>query len=201
MNFNIDDYIEVFDNPEGYSNREIWNVIKKRLNLTSCFLDKKGDRLTIINLIKKFYECVPAKNFNYFLSIQDTVSPPELIDEFRTYIVEEYLKKMPKNNELQKLQVLYLQIYLFEILAAMSLVTSTDTIHLSISIFYKIDYIEEVPPLIQNGKNLLYAVLKRINITKDEHTKKSYDKLNVKLLSMKYPTIAQPLQFIVSKYL
>ena len=202
MNFNIDEYVELFNRPlEYYSSRDLWNLIKKRLDLASCFLDRKGDRLTVIHLIKKFYENVPAKNFEHFLEIQDTVSPLELAEQFQHYIIPEYLKKMPKNNELQELQVLYTQVYLFEILAAISLVTSTDTIHLSISIFHNIVYTEDVPPFVENGRNLLYAVLNRLDKAKVAHQRKSYDKLNIKLIQKKYPKIAQPIQFIVSKYL
>ena len=199
MNFSINEYIDLFKNPE-FSNRELWNLIKKRLDLRSCFLDRKGNRLTPINLIKKFYESVPFGNFDYFLDIQDSVSDDELIQQFRNYISSQ-LTKMPKNNELERLQVFYIQVYIFEILCAMSLITTTDTIHFSISIFYNIDYIEEVPPLVQNGKILFGKLLERIDTVKNEYKQKSYDKLNIKLLSMKYPSIAQPLQFIVSKYL
>lgn len=201
MNFNIDEYLELFNRSEGCSNRDLWNLIKKRLNLSSCFYYLKGDRLTVINLIKKFYENVPAKNFEHFLEIQDTVSQGELAEQFQHYIIPEYLKKMPKNNELQQLQIIYTQIYLFEILAAISLVTSTDTIHLSISIFHNIVYTEDVPPFVENGRKLLYAVLNKLNKLKEEHQRKSYDKLNIKLLQKKYPKIAHPLEFIVSKYL
>ncbi len=200
MNFSINEYINLFKNPE-FSNRELWNLIKKRLDLRSCcFLDRKGNRLTPINLIKKFYESVPFGNFDYFLDIQDSVSDDELIQQFRNYISSQ-LTKMPKNNELERLQVFYIQVYIFEILCAMSLITTTDIIHFSISIFYNNDYIEEVPPLVQNGKVLFGKLLERIDTVKNEYKQKSYDKLNIKLLSMKYPSIAQPLQFIVSKYL
>ena len=34
------------------------------------------------------------------------------------YIIPNYLKKMPRENELQELQVIYTQVYLFEILSA-----------------------------------------------------------------------------------
>ena len=199
MNFSINEYIDLFKNPE-FSNRELWNLIKKRLDLRSCFLDRKGNRLTPINLIKKFYESVPFGNFDYFLDIQESVSDDELIQQFRNYTASQ-LNKMPKNNELERLQVFYIQVYIFEILCAMSLITTTDIIHFSISIFYNNDYIEEVPPLVQNGKVLFGKLLERIDKVKNEHKQKSYNKINIKLLSMKYPSIAQPLQFIVSKYL
>ena len=206
MIFSINEYMDLFQhptlggNPEGFSNRELWNVIKKRLNLRSCFLDRKGDRLTPINLIKKFYESVPFDNLDYFLNIQDSVSDDELIQQFRNYTTSQ-LKKMPKNNELERLQIFYIQVYMFEILCAISLVSTTDTIHFSISIFYNIDYTEEVPPLVQNGRELFSMLIRKIDAVKNEHKKKSYDKLNIKLLSMKYPTIAQPIKYIVSKYL
>ena len=201
MNFNIDEYLELFNRPEGYSDRDLWNLIKKRLNLSSCFYDFKGNRLTVINLIKKFYENVPDKNFEHFLEIQDTVSQGELAEQFKNYIIWNYLKKMPKNNELQELQVIYTQVYFFEILSAISLVNSTGMIDLSISIFYKIDYEEDVPPFVINGRNLLKAVLNKLNKVKEQYQRKSYDKLNIKLIQKKYPKIAQPIQFIVSKYL
>ena len=201
MNFNTEEYLELYNHPEGFSYRDLWNLIKKRLDLASSFYDLKGNRLTVINLIKKFYENVQAKNFEYFLEIQDTVSQTELAEQFKNYIIPNYLKKMPRENELQELQVIYTQVYLFEILSAISLVTNTDTIHLSISIFHNIVYTEDVPPFVINGRNLLKAVLTKINKIKEQYQRKSYDKLNIKLLQKKYPKIAQPIQFIVSKYL
>ena len=171
MNFNIDEYVELFNRPlEYYSSRDLWNLIKKRLDLASCFLDRKGDRLTVIHLIKKFYENVQAKNFEHFLEIQDTVSPTELATQFKNYIIPNYLKKMPRENELQELQVIYTQVYLFEILSAISLVTTTDTIHLSISIVYT----EDVPPFVINGRKLLYAVLTKINKIKEQFIVSKY---------------------------
>ncbi len=212
MKFNTYEYDLLLKEKFNYSG--IWNAVKKRLNIeldfsktkrcTKFYMVYKGNKAKAIDLIKEFYENVPAKNLEYFFEIEDSVSPNELATAFVKCIYE-YIKKMPNSNSLQKIQILYTRLYFFETVAAINFILSDegqDNIYMSKSSIYDgFQVHENIPMVVVSFKNELKEILETINPTKEQHKKETIDKINIKLLQKKYPSIAQPLQFIVSKYL
>jgi hypothetical protein len=183
-----------FENPQKLIDR-VWKNMKKT-HVSSIFF-VRNPRLTILDLIKKFCIYFPKIKYEDYVYLDD-LSIEDLGQLFlnnATFTIQTFSEE----TNLQKIQKTYILFYLFEICSVISFVILLKI--KSYELYTKIEQSLYAPVFLNNHIDLFIEIIKRINILKKEHKKQSYDEINIKLLQKKYPSIAQPLQFIVSKYL
>ena len=105
---------------------------------------------------------------------------------------------------LEALQAHYIQLYSIEIIMLGSCIIDTTSLmfdYSNVKICDPDDNINLPPTLLIHDSNMLWKCAKNIKSNQNRYRQKQYDKINLKLISKKYPSLHQPLQYIVSKYL
>jgi hypothetical protein len=210
--YSIDTYLKAFES-KNFSVSQIWNIIKEKHNFSS-FYNENGTRTTILDLIKKFCEFAPVVSIDRFnelneyfsISLRDdvsVVSEKKLLSEFRYHMVQ-YFYSFKCTTILEALQAHYIQLYSIEIIMLGSCIIDTTSLmfdYSNVKICDPDDNINLPPTLLIHDSNMLWKCAKNIKSNQNRYRQKQYDKINLKLISKKYPSLHQPLQYIVSKYL
>jgi|LauGreDrversion4_2_1035121.scaffolds.fasta_scaffold358170_2 hypothetical protein len=185
-------YVELYkdyENPRTLLIDRVWEHMKMT-HLSS--INERNPRLLTLDLIKKFCIYFPKIKYEYYINLDD--SSFKLLCQLFKNNAHIIISMLPVKTTLQRIQQTDFLLYLFEICSVISYVGSC-------GVFVDIDNHLYPSTFLKNNIECFIDIIKKINNLKKEHKKKSYDEINIKLLQKKYPSMAQPLQYIVSKYL